>query len=347
VSTAGTTPVREAHRFDEAALARYLESRLDRFEPPLSVRQFSGGQSNPTFLIESGGGQYVLRKKPPGKLLPSAHQVDREYRVMTALRDSAVPVCRTRLYCEDESVIGTAFFVMDFVPGRVFRDVRLPGLEPAERRAIYDAMNAVLANLHAVDYRGAGLEDFGKPGNYIARQIGRWSKQWEASRTEPVEAMDRLMEWLPANIPAGGEVALVHGDFRLENMIFHPIEARVLALLDWELATIGHPLSDLAYNCMPYRTPPDRFMGLLGTDLRAAGIPEEADYVAAYCRRTGRDSIPHWNFYLGFSFFRSASILQGVYARALQGNASSENARELGASVRSAAETAWELARSG
>jgi aminoglycoside phosphotransferase (APT) family kinase protein len=338
-----TTEVRAAHRFDEAALNNYLRTHVEGYSGTLTVRQFAGGQSNPTYYLEAGGRPYVLRKKPPGKLLPSAHQVDREYRVISALGKAGFPVCKTYALCEDESVIGTAFYVMEFVTGRLFREIRLPDVSAAKREAIYDAMNATLAALHTIDPVAVGLADYGKPGNYYSRQISRWTRQYEASKTEEIEAMTRLIEWLPANIPPGEEVSIVHGDFRLENMIFHATEPRVLAVLDWELSTLGHPLGDLAYNCMPYYSTHPRMGGLDGYDCAANGIPTEAEYVAAYCRRTGRTSIDAWPFYMAFSLFRSASILQGVYARGLAGNAASESATSLGGMVRMSAERAWGL----
>jgi aminoglycoside phosphotransferase (APT) family kinase protein len=341
-----TTPVRSAHRFDEARLEQYLENNLEGFRGPAEVRQFSGGQSNPTFLLSTREGRYVLRKKPPGKLLPSAHQVEREYRIMTALAQTSVPVSRTHLLCQDQSVIGTPFFVMDYVQGRVLRDILLTDMKRQERAAIYDAMNDALARLHKVDYEALGLSDYGKPGNYYARQLSRWTKQYELARTEDIEAVDRLIEWLPANIPPGDETAIVHGDYRLENMIFHPTEPRVLAVLDWELSTLGHPLADLAYNCMTYYMTYGGMRCLRGVDYEATGIPREADYVADYCRRTGRDRIEYWDFYLAFSLFRSVSIAQGVYARGLQGNASSEQALAFKSFVRSTAEMTWEMIES-
>lgn len=338
-------PVSDAHRFDEARLAAFLSERLPGFAAPMTVRQFEGGQSNPTFLIETGAGRYVLRKKPPGTLLPSAHLVAREYRVMSALKDTGVPVPAMHLLCEDDSLIGTHFYVMSHIDGRVFRDPALPGIAPADRAAIYDAMNDVLARLHAVDWRAAGLADFGKPENYVGRQTIRWTRQYRASQTEEIPAMDRLIDWLPANMPADDAVTIAHGDFRLENLIFHPTEPRVMAVLDWELSTLGHPLSDVAYNCMTYHIPAEglSFPGLGGLDVASLGIPTEPDYVAAYCLRTGRDSIPDWPFFLAFSLFRMAAILQGVYARALQGNAASEKAAKMGAMPALLAGIAWEI----
>jgi aminoglycoside phosphotransferase (APT) family kinase protein len=338
-----TTEVRPAHAFDLAALEAYLKRHVPGYGGTLSVRQFSGGQSNPTFLLSAGGRSYVVRKKPPGKLLASAHQVDREYRVITALAGSGVPVPRTYALCEDESVIGSAFYVMDYVRGRVFRDPQLPGLTLAERAAVYDDMNAVLARLHTVDYQAVGLGDFGKPGNYFARQIGRWTKQYEAAKTDAVEPMDNLIAWLPSHIPPGDETCIVHGDYRLENSIYHPTEPRMLALLDWELSTLGHPLADLAYNCMLYHANSPTQGTLMDVDSAASGIPSEADYVAAYCRRTGRSGVEHWDFYMAFAFFRLAAIAQGVYKRGLEGNASSEQATTYGAICALLAMLAWDM----
>ncbi len=354
--------VRVGHAFNEAALAQHLARHMEGFRAPLEIRQFAGGQSNPTFLIEAPAGgnmaaaghaagppaRYVLRKKPHGDLLPSAHAVEREFRVMSALAAQGIPVPRPLLLCEDAAVIGTPFYLMEYIEGRVFRDLTLPGLAPAERAALFDAMNATLAQLHRVDYRAAGLEDYGKPGNYFERQIARWSQQYVASTPEILPAMQHLMDWLPANIPAppassaasnstapnstapnstpAPESVIAHGDFRMENLLFHPTEPRVVAILDWELSTLGHPLADLAYNCMPWNLNHGQYSGLRGLDLPALGIPSEAEYIAAYSARTGRDAIEHWPFYMAFSLFRMASIAQGVYARSLLGNASSESA---------------------
>jgi len=337
------TEVRKAHVFDVDALAAYLGRHLEGFRGPLAVRQFKGGQSNPTFLLEAGGRRYVLRKKPPGKLLASAHQVDREYRVMRALAGTGVPVPRMHLLCEDDAVIGAAFYVMDFLAGRIFRDAQLPDLAPAERAAIYDDMNAVLARLHQVDYTAVGLADFGRPGGYIPRQIARWTKQYRAAETGTIAAMERLIAWLPAHIPAGDETCIAHGDFRLENSIFHPTEPRMIALIDWELATLGHPLADLAYNCLPYHMQNPDLGTLVDADFAASGIPSEEAYVAAYCRRTGRPGIGDWGFYLAFSLFRLAAIVQGVYKRALDGNASSETAAAYGDACAALAEGAWSM----
>jgi aminoglycoside phosphotransferase (APT) family kinase protein len=337
----GTMPVREGHRFDVARLQRYMEAHVEGFSGALEVEEFKGGQSNPTYRLSAGGRRYVLRRKPPGKLLPSAHAVDREYRVITALGDTDVPVPRTYALCEDESVVGTAFYLMEFVEGRIFWDSTLPELEADERRAVYDAMNQVIAALHGVDHEAVGLGQFGKPGNYFARQIGRWSKQYKVSETESIATMDRLIEWLPENIPEDDETTVVHGDYRLDNMIFHPSEPRVLAVLDWELSTLGHPLGDFSYNAMIYRLDPATFNGLLGVDLRGSGIPSEEEYVAAYCRRTGREGIDHWDFYMAYNMFRIAAILQGIMGRVVEGTAASPHAAERGRQVRPISELAW------
>ncbi len=334
-------PALENHRFDEARLTEYLTAELPGFVGPLEVRQFQGGQSNPTFHLHTPGGDYVLRKKPPGTLLPSAHAVDREYAVQSALAGTAVPVATMRLLCRDESVIGTMFYLMDHMPGRVFSDRTLQGVSPADRAAMYDDMNRVMAALHQVDWRAAGLEGFGRPQAYVARQIDRWTKQYVGSRMEDVPEMDRLMAWLPAHAPANDETAIAHGDFRLGNLIFHPTEPRVLAVLDWELSTLGHPLADLGYNCIPWRLPV-AIEGLQGAD--APGIPTEAEYVAAYCRRTGRDSVPELDFFVVFSLFRWAAIAAGVYRRALDGNAADARALTIGTKFRVLGEAAWALA---
>ena len=336
-----TVPVREAHRFDVGALERYMAERVPGFVGPLTVLQFQGGQSNPTYYLSAGGKEYVLRRKPPGKLLPSAHAVEREYRVITALAPTDVPVPRTYALCEDPAVVGTPFYIMECVHGRILTPPRLPALAPSERARIYDAMNDVLARLHAVDWQALGLGDFGKPGNYFARQIHRWTTQYRASETETVPAMERLIAWLPDHIPPCDETTIVHGDYRLGNMIVHPSEPRVLAVLDWELSTLGHPLADLAYNCMPYRLSRENLDGFYGDDLAPLGIPPEDAYVAAYCRRTGRAGILDWDFYVAFSMFRLAAIAQGIMGRVLAGTANDPNARERGARARPLADAAW------
>ncbi len=339
---AQTAEVREQHRFDVGALDRYMREHVPAFAGPLTVTQFRGGQSNPTYHLVAGGKEYVLRRKPPGKLLPSAHAVDREYRVITALGTTGFPVPRTYALCEDPEVIGTAFYVMDCVHGRVITDPKIPGLTPRERGAIYDSLNETLARLHTVDFQKLGLADFGRAGSYFTRQIHRWTQQYRASETEKIEAMERLIAWLPAHLPADDETTLVHGDFRLGNTIIHPTEPRVAAVLDWELSTLGHPLADLAYNCLPYRFTPE-WEGLADRDLAALGIPTEEEYVAAYCRRTGRVGIPDWEFCLAFSMFRLSAIAQGIMGRVLAGTANDPNARERGRRARPLAEQAWAL----
>lgn len=338
----GTMPVAERNRFDVASLERYLATEIEGFKAPLQVEQFKGGQSNPTFrLTDAAGRRYVLRRKPPGKLLPSAHAVDREYAVIKALHGSEVPVARPYVLCMDDSVIGTAFYVMDYVEGRVLWDQSLPGFTSAERSTIYDEMNRVIAALHRVDYQSVGLGDYGKPGDYLARQIGRWTKQYRASETETIPAMDNLIAWLPENIPPGDETSVVHGDYRLDNMIFHPTEPRILAVLDWELSTLGHPLADFSYHVMSWRLSPKQFRGLDGLDLTALGIPKESDYVALYCKRTGRAAIPNWDYYIAYNMFRLAGICQGVMGRVRDGTAASAHAIETGQKARPLAEAGW------
>jgi aminoglycoside phosphotransferase (APT) family kinase protein len=338
-----TTPlvaVRESHRFDEAKLATYLEGHLEGFSAPVEVLQVEGGQSNPTFVLSANRRQWVLRKKPPGKLLPSAHQVDREHRVQAALQNSDVPVPTMYLYCDDPSIIGTEFYVMDFVQGRLISSAALPDFGPAERTAFYDDFIRVMAALHAVDYQAAGLEDFGRPGNYYDRQIARWSKQYLASKTDEIEPMENLMKWLPENVPGGDETTIVHGDFRIGNMIVHPTEPRIIAVLDWELSTLGHPLSDLAYSAIY-----SYYGELQGKqdELGSLGIPSEAEYLEKYCAASGRSDVPNWHFYVAFNLFRFAAIMQGVYKRGLDGNASSERAKMMGDICRARAQAGWKL----
>lgn len=336
-----TTEVRETHRFDVSSLERYLTERVPGFRGPLTVRQFHGGQSNPTYYLESPGGKYVMRRKPPGKLLPSAHAVDREYRVITALGQTDVPVPRTYALCEDPDVIGTAFFVMEYVHGRLMVDPDLPGISPTERGRLFDAMNDVLARLHKVDVAAVGLADYGRPGNYFARQIHRWTTQYRASETEKIEAMENLMTWLPAHVPADDQTTIVHGDYRSGNMLMHPTEPRVIAVLDWELSTLGHPLADLAYHCMPYRLGPGTLGGFAEEDLARLGIPTEQAFLETYCRRVGRDGIPDWEFYVAFSMFRLSAIAQGIMGRVIAGTANDARARERGARARPLAEAGW------
>src|SRR5579863_5122930 len=341
------TPVRPNHRFDEASLERYLSARMPNFRGPLAVRQFVGGQSNPTFLLETPGARFVLRKKPPGTLLPSAHAVDREYRIIKALATTDVPVPRVHLLCEDAGVIGTAFFVMDFVEGRIMRDPMMPGSSPRERAVCYDSMNDVLARLHKVDFRAVGLGDYGRPQAYVQRQLARWTKQYEASKIDEIPEMDRLIEWLERHIPADDETTIAHGDYRIENIIFHPVEPRVVAVLDWELSTLGHPMGDLAWACRAYHCPPgiDGVSSFQGIDLKAYGIPSEEEFVAAYCRRVGRASVPDLMYFVAFSFFRGAAIAQGIAMRAKLGNASGPDAALRGAKARITAELGWEVAQ--
>ena len=351
----GTRAVADNQRFDIAALASYLHGHLPGFEGPLTVEQFKGGQSNPTFKLITPGRAYVMRAKPgpAAKLLASAHAIEREFRVMRALQGSEVPVARMLLLCEDESVIGRAFYLMEHVAGRVLWDPTLQGMLPTQRSALYDEMNRVIAALHQVDTEAVGLSDFGRPGNYFERQIGRWSKQYQASVTGPNPAMDQLMAWLPAHIPASGrdeaEVAIVHGDFRLDNLMFHAERPQVLAVLDWELSTIGHPLADFSYHCMAWHIPPGVFRGMGGLDLAALGIPTEAEYIRRYCERTGRPDPQglqaDWNFYLAYNLFRIAAICQGIAKRVETGTAASEQARATGANAPALAALGWDFAQ--
>jgi aminoglycoside phosphotransferase (APT) family kinase protein len=339
----GTMPVAEQQRFDVAALAAYLRDHVEGFSGELAVEQFKGGQSNPTYKLSAGGRNYAMRAKPgpAAKLLPSAHAVDREFRVITALGTAGIPVPRTWCLCEDEGVIGRAFYIMDCVDGRVLWEQSLPDFTNAQRGEIYDEMNRVIATLHSVDYAKIGLGDYGKPGNYFERQIGRWTKQYRASETENIEAMDNLIEWLPKNIPPGEETSIVHGDYRMDNMVFHATEPRILAILDWELSTLGHPLADFSYHCMSWHIPENQFRGIGGLDLKSLGIPTEEEYVAAYCRRTGRSGIDHWNFYLAYNMFRISGILQGIMGRVVDGTAASRHAVEAGKRARPMAEMGW------
>jgi aminoglycoside phosphotransferase (APT) family kinase protein len=328
-------------------LEAWLRGHVEGFRGPVAAERFAGGQSNPTYRLTAASGQYVLRRKPPGPLLPSAHAVDREFRVMRALADTPVPVPRVYALCEDESVIGSAFYVMEHLDGRIFWDQRLPEIaSAADRAAMFDSMNNVIADLHRVDYAAVGLGEFGRPGNYMARQIARWSRQYRASETGTIVAMDRLIEWLPEHLPPEGAPAIVHGDYRMDNLIFHKTEPRVVGVLDWELSTIGDPLADFAYHVLTWRVTPELFRGLAGVDFAALGIPDEAAYVAAYCGRTGREAIAGWEFYLVYSLFRIAAILQGIAKRAIDGTAASADAAEQGKLARPLAEQAWTLAQS-
>ncbi|SRX93632.1 aminoglycoside phosphotransferase [Rhodospirillum centenum SW] [Mycobacterium shimoidei] len=342
-------PVLPAHRFDEAALQSYLRGRLPGFDTAIKVRQFQGGQSNPTFHLHTSDGEYVLRKKPPGKLLPRAHEVEREHRVMAALADTDVPVPRMWLLCQDESVIGTTFFVMDYVPGRIFADPALRECTPEHRAAIYEDLARVLAALHRVDWRAVGLEGFGKPEGYMQRQVALWTRQWQAARVEDMPAMDLLAEWLPERLPPDDEPACIaHGDYRLGNVLIHPSEPRVVAVLDWELATIGHPLADLGYTCLMYHLQPEDLgaaSGVAGKDLSGTGIPDEDSFVASYCRYIGREVPDSLDVFVVFSMFRLASITAGVYRRGLDGNAADSRAASFRERYRVLAQTAWALAQ--
>ena len=337
-------PVLPNHRFDEAVLTKYLQARIDGFRGPCEVRQFQGGFSNPTFHLQTVDRAFVLRKKPPGPLLPSAHAVDREYTVLKALQNTDVPVPRVHLLCDDDAVIGAMFYVMDYVDGRVFTDRLLPGCTPEERREMYDACNEVLARLHRVDYRAVGLEDYGKPTGYVARQVSRWSKQYAASRIEDTPAMNRLMDWLPAHMPPEDEATIAHGDYRIGNLLFHPMQSRVVAVLDWELSTIGHPLSDLAYCCGAYHLPHAGGRGFDGADLKTLGIPTETQFLESYRQRVGRKDIPHWTFFIVFSLFRSAAILAGVYRRSVDGQGVDARMAEAKQAYQDIAARAWAIA---
>jgi len=364
VYPAETIEILDRHRFDVEALGRYLRGRIAGLDPPFIVREFRGGQSNPTYYIEidahssgadllaspklrsSEGGAgpraFVLRRKPPGQLLPSAHAIEREYEVMTVLRGSGVPVPKTYLLCDDPSVIGTPFFVMEYVAGHPMIDATLADRSPEDRRAIYRSMIEVLACLHTVDWRAVGLSNYGKPGNYIARQVHRWTAQYRASETERIDAMERLIAWLPAHTPGDDAAAIVHGDYRPGNLLLHPTQPRVAAVIDWELSTIGHPLVDLGHHALIFRTGPEDFGAFAGRPT-PAGIPSEADHLETYCRITGRTSLPEWNFYVAFAMFRFAAIFQGIMGRVVAGTANDPDARNAGARAKPLAERACAL----
>ena len=342
------------HRFDATAVAAWLRALLPaQFDGRVAIRQFQGGQSNPTYHLATNVGEWVLRKKPPGHLLPSAHAIEREFRVMKGLAGTDVPVPHMYALCEDESIIGRAFYIMECMEGRVLWDQSLPGMEPAQRAAIYDEMNRVISALHTVDFAAQGLADYGKSGNYFERQIGRWSKQYVASVTQPIPEMDQLMQWLPAHMPASAldasRVSIVHGDFRLDNLMFHPTEPRVIAVLDWELSTLGHPLADFSYHCMSWHIPATLGRGIAGKDLAALGIPGEEEYIRRYCERTGLKDVDtlraDWNFYMAYNMFRIAAILQGIAKRVEAGTASSAQAKASGDTARPMAELAWSFAQ--
>lgn len=336
------------YELDNKRLGLYLEQHIAGFKGPLGSKKFKDGQSNPTFLLETPEKKYVLRSKPPGKLLRGAHAVDREFKVLSALRDTDVPVADALHLCEDESITGCMFYVMEFVSGRVLWDPALPELSVEDRTEIYTEMNRVLAALHSININDVGLQDYGKPGDYFARQTSTWTRQYRDSELEPISAMEHLIKWLPANQPPeDGRVSIVHGDYRLDNLMFHAEESRIIATLDWELSTLGHPFADLAYQCMQYYMPrSDNLPGLAGLDYAALGIPSEQEYREMYCQRIGIDEIANWNYYLVFSLFRLAAICQGVYKRGLDGNASSEKAKSYGGLVSVLADIALSLSHS-
>jgi len=345
-ANAGTAPIRDPQWGGEGALERWMEAHVQGFHGPVSVEQFKGGQSNPTFKLITPNGAYVLRRKPAGPLLRSAHAVDREYRVICALHREGFPVPRAHGLCTDDAVIGSWFFVMDFVDGKIFWDSSFPEVPRAERRAYFGAMNAVLGRLHGLNPDAIGLGDYGPAGSYLKRQIARWTKQYLSDEIAGrLPAIDHLVEWLPANIPPGEELAVVHGDFRSDNLIFDAHEPRVIAVLDWELSTLGHPLVDFCFHAMMYRVPVNLISGLCGVDLEASNIPTEQEYVDLYCRNTHRERIPHYEYYLAFNMFRLAAILHGIKARALRGTASSPHALEASRRLEELATLASEQAR--
>ena len=343
----GTKPVTERLKVDLDALSAYMREHVEGFSGDLQIEQFKGGQSNPTYKLTAGSQRYVLRTKPAPaeKLLPSAHAIDREFRVMDALSKSGFPAARQYALCEDESVIGRAFYIMEFIEGRVLWDQSLPGMSTADRAAHYDEMNRVIAQLHSTDYKAVGLESYGKPGNYFGRQIDRWTRQYKAAETESIPAMDHLIDWLQQHIPAGEITTIVHGDYRLDNMIFHPTEPRILAVLDWELSTLGHPLADFSYHCMSWHIEPGLFRGIGGLDLKSLGIPTEDAYIDRYSERTGISiNKDDFRFYLAYNMFRMAGILQGIMKRYQDGTASSEEALRNGQAARPMAEMGWDYA---
>ena len=340
----GAKPVDDRLRFDEAALARWMAANVEGFEGPIEVSQFKGGQSNPTYLVRSANRDYVLRRKPPGVLLPSAHAVDREFRVISALHSVGYPVARPWALCEDPEVIGTAFYLMDRVEGRILWNLALPDQTPEERRAIYEAQIDALADLHRIDPEAVGLGDYGKPGNYFARQVGRWSKQYRASETHTVEAMDRLIDWLPRGLPEDAPARIVHGDFRLDNMILAPDRAEVRAVLDWELSTLGDPLADVSYFLIAWVIPSTERNGLAGLDLETLGSPSMQEAIARYCARTGREGLPQLDWLLSYNLFRLAAICQGIGGRVRDGTAASPHAAAMAARVDPLAEAAWRFA---
>jgi aminoglycoside phosphotransferase (APT) family kinase protein len=344
MSESSLIPILPNHRFDEQNLARYLRGRLAGAESELVIRQYQGGQSNPTFHIQAGAHRYVMRKKPPGKLLPGAHAVEREFAIQQALAGRGVPVPHMHLLCTDDDIIGRSFYIMSEIEGRIFTDRLLGGCTPADRLAMYDSMNAALAQLHNIGYIAAGLQDFGRPENYVARQVSRWARNYQASKLDDLPEMDKVIAWLESHVPAQEIATIVHGDYRIGNLVFHPTQPHVVAVLDWELATIGHPLADLAYNCLPWRLPATSERGFADLDFTGLGIPYEADYIASYAKRFPRIDLNDWEYFLVFAMFRSAAILAGVYGRAVAGNASDARALSTGIIFRNVAKAAWALA---
>ena len=341
----GTTPVREGFSFNEGRLAEWMQAHVDGFKGPLSVEQFKGGQSNPTYKLVTPGRNYVMRRKPPGQLLKGAHAVDREARVLMGLEKANFPVAHVYGLCTDDNVIGSWFYIMELVEGRILWDATIPDVTIEERRATFDAMNATIAQLHMVDYQAVGLGDFGRPGNYIQRQVSLWSRQYLEDKDAGRDPyMDKFIEWLPDNIPQEDETSITHGDYRIDNMILHPTQPRVLAVLDWELSTLGHPCADFAYHAMMYRMPPHIVAGLGNADLEALGIPSEAEYLASYCARTGRASMPDYDFYMAFNFFRIAAIFHGIKGRYLRGTAASAQAKDRAAIFPELTQLAWRQA---
>ena len=340
------TPIRTGHEFDQAALTRFMEAEVEGFQGPLTITQFDGGQSNPTFMLHGAGQPYVLRKQPPGELLPSAHQVDREYRVMDALYSTDVPVPKMYALCEDISVIGTKFYIMEAIEGRIFDRPMMEEAPIEQRRELWRDLIRVLAALHAVDYQAVGLESYGRPGNYYQRQVNRWTKQYKASKTDQLESMENLLTWVPENIPDSDEVCIAHGDYRVQNVMFHPTEPRVVAVLDWELSTLGHPLADLGYVTMEYNADFYGEASMRRPDLDELGLPSQEELIQWYCEFSGRDKIDNWLFYVIYNLFRAGAIVQGVYKRGLDGNASSTTALEFKDECRNRADRAWEIAQS-
>ncbi len=342
-----TDTTQEQQDQDEAApasLDAWLEANVEGYRGPATLRKCGFGQSNPTYMLIAASGTYILRRKPFGQLLPKAHMIEREYQVLRGLQDSPVPTPKAYALCEDPEVMGAAFYVMEFVDGRIFYDQTLPGIDPAERAAIFDGMNQATADLHRIDPADVGLADFGRSEGFVGRQVSLWTRQYRAAEADRLEAMEKLIEWLPENLPPEQPGRIFHGDLRIDNMIYHPTEPRVIAMLDWELSTLGDPVADFAYQMMVWRVPPDLFRGLAGLDFAAMGIPSEQDYIQRYLERSGRSDLPHWDFYLAFSLFRIASILQGVWSRAQTGQASSDDAEEVGQKAGPLAEIGWEIA---